>query len=100
MKTNNRLMIEDAIKSYAVIGCYDDRIDKLSQDQLIKLLNNIIYTKDIKVIIDCNLYWVEIHHMDIDDVTEIDLIMYTESEYVNMYYSGDYLGDYQARIKS
>ena len=94
-------MIEDAIKSYAVIGCYDDRIDKLSQDQLMKLLNNIIYTKDIKVIIDCNLYWVEIHHMEDDEeITEIDLIMYTESEYVNMYYSGDYLGDYQDKKRS
>jgi hypothetical protein len=79
----NKLDIEKKLMSIGFsLGTYDSKIDKLSKEELVKILNNIEYgSTDIWVILDRNEYVVEIYHVD----NEIDLKLISTNEYAKTY---------------
>lgn len=75
--------IENKLKEMGyTLGCYDQAMDKLSQIELKKVINNIYgdYT-DVDVKIRGKIHVVEISVVD----DEIDFTMLTQAEYISRY---------------
>jgi hypothetical protein len=79
----NKLEIEKKLTSIGYsLGTYDSKIEKLPNEELGKILNNLEYgSSDIGVTIDRNEYVVEIFHVD----NEIDFKLITTKEYAKTY---------------
>jgi hypothetical protein len=79
----NKREIEQKLMSIGFsLGTYDNKIDKLSKEELVKILDNIEYgSTDIGVIIDRNEYVVEIYHVD----NEVDIKLISTKEYAKTY---------------
>jgi hypothetical protein len=80
---NNKLTIQQKLMSLGLLlGTYDSRIESLSKEELVKILENIEYgSTDIGVTIDKTEFVVEIFHVD----NEVDLKIITTKEYAKTY---------------
>jgi hypothetical protein len=79
----NKVKINEKLMSLGFsLGCYDSEIEKLSREELHKIIDNIEFgSTDIGVTIDKNKYIVEIYHVD----NEVDLKIITPKEYAKTY---------------
>ena len=81
-KKNNRTKIEKrCAKHNFKIGCYDNKLEQLSDYSLRKVLENIQYSTDTKVSINRKPYIVEIDEVD----GEIDFSVTALKEYENRF---------------
>ena len=77
-KSNNRAKIEKrCAKHNFKIGCYDNKLEQLSDYSLRKVLENIQYSTDVRVSINRKPYIVEIDEVD----GEIDFNVLSLKEY-------------------
>ena len=77
MKTNKERIEKRCAKHNFTIGCYDNKLDKLSNYSLRKVLENIQYSTDVRVSINRKPYIVEIDEVD----GEIDFSVTALKEY-------------------
>jgi hypothetical protein len=79
----NKLVIQRKLIGLGLsLGTYDSRIEKLSNEDMLKILDNMEYgSTDIGVTIGKNDYVVEIYHVD----NEVDLNLITTKEYALTY---------------
>jgi hypothetical protein len=79
----NQLVIQQKLMSLGLLlGTYETRIEKLSKEDMSKILENIEYgSTDIGVTIGENDYVVEIFHVD----NEVDFNLITTREYALTY---------------
>jgi hypothetical protein len=79
----NKLVIQQKLIGLGLsLGTYDSILDKLSKEDLLKVLDNMEYgSTDIGVTIDNNDYVVEIYHVD----NEVDFNPITTKEYALTY---------------
>jgi hypothetical protein len=79
----NILKIQQKLMNLGLkLGTYDSKIEKLSKEELEKILDNIEYgSTDIGVTIGKNDYVVEIYHVD----NEVDFNLITTKEYALTY---------------
>jgi hypothetical protein len=79
----NKIEIQKKLMSIGYsLGTYDSKIEKLSKEELGKVLDNIEYgSTDIGITIDRNEYVVEIYHVD----NEVDINLITTKEYAKTY---------------
>ena len=79
---NNKGRIEKALNKLGyVIGCYDEIIEQLNSNNLKKVIDNMKYSEDTKVLINRKPYIVQIDEVD----NEIDFNVITLSEYEEHY---------------
>jgi len=68
------------------ISCYNTKVmEQLKDSQLKRVMGNIEYQSDLKVIINKVSYIVQIDIVDVDGIYEVDFRPITLSEYNNMY---------------
>jgi hypothetical protein len=79
----NKGLIKQKLMSIGYsLGCYDPEIEKISKDDLTKILDNLEFgSTDLGVIIDGNEYIIEIYHVD----NEVDFKIITQKEYAKTY---------------
>jgi hypothetical protein len=91
MKTTNKEKIQAVVKEHDLkIGCWDKKIELLTQKELKKVLENAPYEADTDVFIKKKLHVVEIDIVD----GEVDFSVLTQAEYINRY--GDERWDNEA----
>ena len=74
----NRKKIEKVLnKENLVIGCYNNKLEKLNTNNLKKVLDNLKYQNDTKVFINRKAYIVMIDEVN----SEVDLNIITLKEY-------------------
>ena len=79
---NNKDRIEKALNALGYeIGCYDETIDRLNSNNLKKVMDNMKYSEDTKVLINRKPYIVQIDEVD----NEIDFNVITLAEYEENY---------------
>mgnify|MGYP004440540319 CR=1 FL=1 len=79
---NNKDRIEKVLNKLGYeIGCYDDTIERLNSNNLKKLMDNMKYSEDTKVLINRKPYIVQIDEVD----NEIDFNVITLAEYEELY---------------
>jgi hypothetical protein len=82
MLKNKTLIIEKLLSLGLSLGCYDSKIDKLSKEELNKIIDNLEYgSTDVAVDINKEEYVVEIFHVDL----EVDFNVITKKEYAKTY---------------
>jgi hypothetical protein len=79
----NKLVIQQKLIGLGLsLGTYDAKLDKLSKEDMLKVLDNMEYgSTDIGVTLDNNDYVVEIYHID----NEVDFNLITTREYALTY---------------
>ena len=77
MKTNKERIEKRCAKHDFRIGCYDNKLEQLSDYSLRKVLANIQYSTDVKVSINRKPYIVEIDEVD----NEVDFSVTALKEY-------------------
>lgn len=80
MKNLERILKKVNAEGY-MLGCYDRQIDKLNNQNLKKVLDNIRWKNDVKVFLNRKPYIVQLDEID----GEIDFNMISLSEYENRY---------------
>ena len=81
MKKTNREIIVEKLKSEGyILGCWDKQLDKLNKSKLKKVLDNIRYTNDTKVMYNRTAYVVQIDN-SID--LEVDFNMISLETYIS-----------------
>lgn len=79
---NNKDRIEKALNKLGYgIGCYDKTIERLNSNNLKKVMDNVKYSEDTKVLINRKPYIVQIDEVD----NEIDFNIITLGEYEEQY---------------
>lgn len=77
-KSTNRVKIEKRCAKHNFrIGCYDNKLEQLSEYSLRKVLENIQYSTDVKISINRKPYIVEIDEVD----NEVDFSVTALKEY-------------------
>ena len=83
MKKTNREIIVEKLKSEGyILGCWDKQLDKLNKSNIKKVLDNISYTDDTKVLYNRMAYVVQIDN-SID--LEVDFNMISLETYIFMF---------------
>ncbi len=91
MTNNNILVIKNHIKKLGLtVGSIDTDLNKLTKKALNELLSYDGDYTDIVVLVNGKQYIVECTEVD----TEVDMILYSKSEYINKY--GD---EYEYKFK-
>lgn len=79
---NNKDKIEKVLNALGYeLGCYDEAIERLNSNNLKKIMDNIKYSEDTKVLINRKPYIVQIDEVD----NEIDFNVITLAEYEENY---------------
>lgn len=79
---NNKDRVEKALNALGYeIGCYDETIERLNSNNLKKVMDNMKYSEDTKVLINRKPYIVQIDEVD----NEIDFNVITLAEYEENY---------------
>jgi len=79
--TNKEKIQNEAQKHDLTIGCWDDKLESLTQKELKKVLENLQYQEDTDVSIKRKPHVVEIDIVD----NEVDLKILTKEEFINRY---------------
>ena len=83
---NNIDIIRKALTNESLSHC-NEEINEINMPDMNKILSMLDYGDcDVKVTINNNVYYVEIVHID----NEVDIYLIPESEYVNLYFSGNW----------
>lgn len=80
--TNKERLIKALKKDNYKLGCYDNKIEKLSYNQIKKIIDNIGYgSTDILVSLNRKKYIVEVSEVE----DELDFSIISLPDYVNQY---------------
>ena len=80
-QTNREILEAEAKELDLEIGCYNNKVDKLTKKELNKVLENMEFQADTDVFLNRRLHVVEIDIVD----SEIDFNILSQSEYVGRY---------------
>ena len=78
----NKQRIENKLENInCSLGCYDSKIDKLSQKELKKVLDNLEFDTDVEVTLNRKKHIIEVFFID----NEVDLSVKSLNEYSSTY---------------
>ena len=80
-KTNKEIIIARLAELECTLGCWDEKINKLTKTQLAKIIDNLDYRTDTEVSLDRKKYVAEIDWVD----DEIDITLLPKAEYIDRY---------------